>query len=45
MEGLSAIDQCAEHLALPEIPERIPGFEAVPSSAASVILILQFIRP
>jgi GAF domain-containing protein/energy-coupling factor transporter ATP-binding protein EcfA2 len=35
MEGLGMIDECAEHLALPEIPERLPGYEAVPSHSAS----------
>jgi GAF domain-containing protein len=35
MEVLDSIDECAEHLALPEIPERLPGYEAVPSSATS----------
>jgi PAS domain S-box-containing protein len=35
MDVLSNIDECAEHLALPEIPERLPGFEAVISPASA----------
>jgi GAF domain-containing protein len=36
-ESLSVIDQSANRLALPEIPERMPGFEGTPSSASCSI--------
>jgi len=36
-ESLSIIDQSANRLALPEIPERMPGLEGAPSSASCSI--------
>jgi nitrogen-specific signal transduction histidine kinase len=36
-ESLSIIDQSADRLALPEIPERMPGLEGAPSSASCSI--------
>lgn len=37
LEALSSIDECAEHLALPEIPERLPGYETVISPVSSYL--------
>ncbi|RPJ27789.1 MAG: GAF domain-containing protein, partial [Chloroflexi bacterium] len=36
-DGLSVIDKFAEHLGLPEIPERLPGFESIVTPASCQI--------
>lgn len=36
-EGLRVIDQSADHLALPEIPERLPGYESMVTPAACLL--------